>query len=397
MPAPLENVRVVEVANWLAAPGAAALMADLGATVVKIEPPGGDSYRHAAGRSPSSLHPAFELDNRGKRSITVDLSRPGASEVLRRLLADADIFITNLVRRRQVQYGLTVEDVQAVNPRIVYASFSGYGTEGPEGDRVGFDFTAFWARSGIMSLLGEPDSPPPPCRPGQGDHATVLNLLASILAALRLRDMTGDGQVVDVTLVGTGLWSIASDVTATLAWRTQPARHDRRRPPNPLRNPYRCSDGKWVMLNLNTQNYWPGFCQAIGHAEWEADPRFATLQARAENSAQLAALLDDLFMLADSKSWRRRLDDASLVWAPVAELNDVINDPTIRSLGSFTTVDHPVFGPYETLAAPFRIRGADVKARGPAPSAGQHTHEILTEVGLSDDEIADFAAKGVFG
>jgi crotonobetainyl-CoA:carnitine CoA-transferase CaiB-like acyl-CoA transferase len=316
---------------------------------------------------------------------------------LRKLIQGADIFITNLVRRRQTQYRLAPADVQEMNPRIVYASFSGYGTEGPEGDRIGFDFSAFWARAGIMSLLGEPGSPPPPCRPGQGDHSTVLNLLAAVLAALRLRDLTGQGQVVDVTLVGTGLWSIGSDVSAALVSRRQPPRHDRRRPSNPLRNPYCCRDGRWIMLNLNTQNYWSGFCKAIGRPEWEADPRFATLEARVENSAQIVALLDDLFVTKDSTTWHRLLDEANLVWAPVSEIPDVIGDPTIRALGSFSTVDHPIFGAFETLSAPFRIRDADVAVRGPAPSAGQHTHEVLIEQGFSDDELGELAAQGVFG
>jgi crotonobetainyl-CoA:carnitine CoA-transferase CaiB-like acyl-CoA transferase len=397
MRAPLEGVRVVEAASWLAAPCAAALMADLGASVVKIEPPGGDSYRHGVGRSPSELHPTFELDNRGKRSITIDLSRPGAGEVMRRLLSDADVFITNFIRRRQEQYGLTPEAVHAFNPRIIYASFSGYGTDGPEGDRIGFDFSAFWARGGVQALLGEPEAPPPPCRPGQGDHVTALNLLASVLAALRLRDLTGEGQTVDVTLVGTGVWSIGSDVSAALASRARPARHDRRRPPNPLRNPYRCRDGRWVMLNLNTQNYWPGFCRAIERPQWEHDPRFATLEARAENTAQLASLLDGVFAAHDAETWHARLDRERLVWAPVAELPEVIEDKTLRALGTFTRVEHPVFGSYETLSAPFHIRGADVAVRGPAPAAGQHTLEVLADAGFDEDEVADLATQGVFG
>src|SRR6266545_3731083 len=190
MTAPLQGIRVLEVANWLAAPSCAALMADMGADVIKIEPPGGDAFRHFNLRSvgydyPFATNFAFELDNRGKRSVTAALTEPGGPELVRRLAASTDIFITNLVQRRREQYGLTVEDIQAANSRVIYVSFTGYGTEGPDIDRAGFDFAAFWARSGIMSLLGDPGSSPPFCRGGQGDHTTALNLLAATLVALR--------------------------------------------------------------------------------------------------------------------------------------------------------------------------------------------------------------------
>ena len=199
MPAPLEGVRVIEVANWLAAPAAAALMRDLGADVIKIEPPEGDAYRGFLMGSMGYKHEfpgnyAFELDNRGKRSVTVALDKPGGPELVKRLAQDADVFLTNLVQTRREKYGLTYEDVRAVNPRCVFASFSGYGVRGPDRARPGFDYAAFWARSGLMGLLGEPPSPPPLCRGGQGDHTTALNILAAVLAALRLRDRTGDGQ-----------------------------------------------------------------------------------------------------------------------------------------------------------------------------------------------------------
>src|SRR5262245_2059855 len=267
MPAPLEGIRVLEVANWLAAPSAAALMADLGAEVVKVEPPGGDAYRHfnlgAGAYGSDALNHAFELDNRGKRSITVELNAPGGSDLVRRLAASADIFVTNLLQRRRERYGLTADDIRGVNEGIIYVSFSGYGTEGPDADRAGFDYAAFWARSGVMNLLGDPDAPPVLCRPGQGDHTTALNLLAATLAALRLREMTGEGQVVDVTLVGTGVWTVGTDMSGALVSRRQPPRHDLSSPPNPLWNSYRCADGRWILLVMvQPDPYWPGFCDA---------------------------------------------------------------------------------------------------------------------------------------
>lgn len=403
MPAPLEGIRVVEVANWLAAPSAAALMADLGADVIKVEPPGGDVYRRynlgaAASDAGPAVNYAFELDNRGKRSITVALTRPGGSDVVRRLAAQADVFITNLLQPRRERYGLTVEDIQSVNDQVVYVSFSGYGTEGPDAGRAGFDYAAFWARSGVMNLLGDPDAPPVLCRPGQGDHTTALNLLASTLTALRLRDMTGEGQVVDVTLVGTGVWTVGTDMSGALASRRQPPRHDRSQPANPLWNTYLCSDRRWLLLVMvQPDPYWPDFCVALGHPEWEHDARYASFEARSANSAELTAAIAATFATRDSGAWAAALDAHGLIWAPVAGLPDVAEDPTLRALGAFTKVTPAEGEPFETLSPPFRVRGADIGVRGPAPTAGEHTRVVLEQFGFAEPEVAALAAAGVFG
>ncbi|HJM75171.1 MAG TPA: CoA transferase [Dehalococcoidia bacterium] len=403
MVAPLSGIRVVEVSNWLAAPSAAALMADLGADVVKIEPPSGDAFRHFNMRSVGydydfATNPAFELDNRGKQSIVVALDRPGGPELVKRLAADADIFITNLVQHRRERYGLTVENVHAVNDGLVYVSFSGYGTDGPDADRAGFDYAAFWARSGIMGLMGEPPSSPPICRPGQGDQATALNLLASTLAALRLRDQTGEGQVVDVTLLGTGMWTIGPDLSAVLQAHQQPPRHQRTQPANPIWNPYQCSDGRWLLLVMpQPDRYWPAFCEMVERPAWVSDPRYDTLERRAEHSEELTKEIDAIFASAELEAWAQRLDAAGVIWAPVVELPEVVDDPTVRSLGSFVEIEHPQFGSYETLATPFNIRGVDISPRGPAPGLGEHTQSVLEALGLDSEELAELAAAGVFG
>ncbi len=403
MVAPLSGIRVIEVANWLAAPSAAALMADLGADVIKVEPPGGDAFRHLDMRSLGydydfATNFGFELDNRGKRSIVVALDRPGGPELVKRLAEDADVFLTNLVQHRRERYGLTVEDVRAANDRLIYVSFSGYGTDGPDAARAGFDYAAFWARSGIMGLMGEPPSSPPLCRGGQGDHTTALNLLASMLAALRLRDQTGEGQVVDVTLLGTGMWTIGTDLSAALQSRQQPPRHERTRPANPIWNSYQCADGKWLLLVMPQPDpYWPAFCAMVGRPEWESDQRYDTLAHRMEHSEALTGQIDAIFASADLSAWAERLDAAGVIWAPVAELPDVVDDPTVRSLGIVTEIVHPQFGSYETLSTPFTIRGADIAPRGPAPAIGEHTQSVLDGLGLDADELAELAAAGVFG
>jgi crotonobetainyl-CoA:carnitine CoA-transferase CaiB-like acyl-CoA transferase len=403
MTAPLAGIRVLEVANWLAAPAACALLADLGAEVIKVEPPSGDVYRAFVLRSMGYAHDfagnyCFELDNRGKRSVSIALDKPGGPELVRRMAAGVDVFATNLIQGRRERYGLTFEDVCAVNPRAVYASFSGYGSRGPDRNRPGFDYAAFWARSGLMGLLGEPPSPPPLCRGGQGDHTSALNLLAAILVGLRLRDQTGKGQHVEVTLQGTGMWTLAGDLQAALVAREQPTRHDRSRPANPIWNSYRTSDGEWVLLVMPQPDpYWPRFCAAIGEPGWANDPRYDSLAKRREHTVPLTAAIEARFASRPLGEWARRLDAEGLIWAPVAKLTDVIDDPQAREMGWFAPLDHPTLGRFETLGTPFHVYGADVGPRGPAPTVGQHTFELLQELGIAGEELERLALDGVIG
>jgi len=401
MAGPLADIRVVEVANWLAAPSAAALMADMGADVIKVEPPGGEDYRHTRNLAfgvDFPLNYAFELDNRGKRSISLDLRRPSASGVLQRLIASADVFVTTLIQPRRERFGLTEAAVRQINPRAIYVSFSGYGTEGTDAGRAGFDFAAFWARAGVMSLLQAPGQPPIICRAGQGDHTTALNLLAATLAALRLSDKTGEGQSVDVTLLGTGMWTIGSDMSHALVAGVQPEPFDRTAPASPLSNVYRCADDRWLLLIMPVADaYWERFCLMQARPDWVADPRYATLAARRQHTRALTAAIDALFGEATLAEWAERLDRAGLIWAPMATLPEVMRDPAVLQADPFAMVTHPAAGAYQTLKAPFAIRGADIAVRGPAPEAGEHTADILTELGFSDDDIAGLAASGALG
>ena len=389
MAAPLDGIKVLEVANWLAAPAAAALMADMGADVIKIEPPTGDIFRGFVLRSigydfdfPTNY--GFEVDNRGKRSVVVDLDKPGGADLVRRLAADCDIFLTNLVQRRRKRYGLTFEDVIAANPKVIYASFSGYGAHGPDEDRPGFDFAAFWARSGIMSTLGEPDSAPPMCRGGQGDHTTALNILASVLAALRMRDTTGEGQHVEVTLQGTGMYTIAGDFSAALTSKKDPSRISRKTPVNPIWNTYRCADDRWILtvMPVPFPSYWPKFCQIIEKPEWADDERWNDLPKLREQTPLLVELIDEIMGTKPFAHWAKLFDEYGMIWAPVATMMDMISDPQVRQMGWITELEHPTLGTFETLNTPFRLYGSDTGARGPAPGLGDHTFEVLSAAGL---------------
>ncbi len=403
MLAPLSGIKVVELSNWLAAPGAAALMRDMGADVIKIEPPGGDAFRHFDISSLGydfdfDINYAFEADNRGKRSVTVSLDRPGGPELVKRLCDDADVFITNLIQPRRERYGLGADALRERIPRLIYVSLSGYGTRGPDAARPGFDYAAFWARSGIMGALGEPSAPPPLCRGGQGDHTTSLNLLAATLAALRLRDASGQGQTVEVTLQGTGMWTIGTDLSAALIARRQPARHDFAQPSNPIWNSYETRDGRWILLVMPQPDpYWPRFCESIGESAWARDARYDSVQKRRDQSALLTRTIADRVLGQDLDYWRARLDEFGIIWAPVASIPEVVADPQPREMGAIGHIDHPTAGRFETLNTPFTIEGADIAIRGPAPQPGEHTYEVLAELGVGDDELARLAADGVLG
>jgi len=397
---PLDDLKVVEVANWLAAPGAAAMMADMGADVVKIEPPNGDFYRgyQVFQRGNGGVNFNFELENRGKRSVTVDLREHAGAEVVLRLCRDADVFLTNLVPERYERYGLTYDAVREANPRIVYAAVTGYGTRGANANKPGFDASAFWAASGIMGLMGEAGANPVHSRGGQGDHPTGVIALAGILAAVHMRDRTGEAQFVDVTLQRSGLWTIAADMQQYLAGLGERTKQDRTKQGMVSWNSYRTSDDRWVMLVMNDPpRYWDRFARCMGHEDWVGDSRYTTTPQLLDHGAALIPELDAIFAEHDLAYWSARLDEYECLWAPAQSIPEVAADPQLREMGAFATVERPDGSSYETVATPFEILDADVRPRGPAPDVGAHTHEVLSEAGFSSDEIAALAEQRVFG
>ncbi|MEE9198634.1 MAG: CoA transferase, partial [Dehalococcoidia bacterium] len=334
MEGPLVGIRALEVANYLAVPSATALMADMGAQVIKVEPLEGDVYRHAA-RSIEfefdfPINYAFELDNRGKRSVALDLEKKEAVQVVWRLAERADVFMTNLVPRRKERYRLRYEDLSPRNPRLIYLAFSGYGPEGPEKDRLGFDHTAFWARSGIMSLLSDPDRPPIDLHSGMGDHTSSPLLLAGVLAALLARERSGRGQEVTASLLNMGLWVIGADVQEGLVARREPRRYHRSEAPNPLHNTYRTRDGRWLnLVMLHTDDSWSRLCKALGRDDLLEVSRYGVLEDRTARSSDLVAELDKTFGSMTVEELAPRLDDNSIVWAPMQLLSEVFDDPQV--------------------------------------------------------------------
>jgi crotonobetainyl-CoA:carnitine CoA-transferase CaiB-like acyl-CoA transferase len=395
---PLAGIRVLEVANWLAAPAGCALLADAGADVIKVETPGGEPYRAYRGGAVGELpyNPFFELDNRGKRGITLKLEDPAARGIIHRLIRECDVFVTNLLTKRRERYGLTFDELKEHRSDLIFVSVTGYGSWGPDRDRAGYDYAAFWARSGIMNLLGEPGSPPPPQRPGMGDHTTALAVAGAISMALFNRERTGKGEQIDISLNNTGMWVLAIDVQTALTTGSGPERVSRREVPNPIWNSYETSDGRWIQLVMLVADiYWPRFCRAIDRQDLEKDPRFDSLAKRTENREELIALLDSVFAEKTLAEWTALLDREGCIWAPAQTVAETVNHPQTIAREAFTEIDHPSHGRIQLVDVPIKFADAHVSARGPAPELGQHTEEVLLEAGYGWDEIAKFRTDGV--
>jgi crotonobetainyl-CoA:carnitine CoA-transferase CaiB-like acyl-CoA transferase len=396
MPGLLDGIKVLEVANWVAAPAACAMLADLGADVIKIEHPetgdplrGVDVSTRGVVSYTGGLNAVVELLNRGKRSLGINLEHPRGQEVVRQLAARTDIMVTNLTPQRQARYGLRHEDVAARNPRLIYVGLTGYGVEGPERDRAGFDYAAFWARSGIMGTLGEQGESPVQQRPGTGDQTTSLAIMAAIGLALYERERSGLGQRIDCSLLHTGLWVLGPDVVAALRERQAVQRHCRQDVGNPLFNCYQAKDGKWLQLvMIESERFWPGFCRALGLEHLSTDPRFDSHSQRLQNHRELIALLERQFSTRTRPEWAQRLDRERCIWAPIQTLDEVIVDPQVQANGYLITLRHPDKGEYRVVSTPLKFQRTPGEAQGPAPEVGQHTELQLLELGYTWDEIA---------
>lgn len=400
-PGPMDGLTVIELANFVAAPAAGALMADLGAMVIKVEPPEGDGWRTKAvsrdERPSGGVLSTFNHDNRGKQSVILDLASEAGADIIHRLARQADIFLTNLLPHRRSRFHLTPPELMRDNPRLIYVGVSGYPTDSEDADRPGFDYSAFWAASGLMGKLNGENEVPPLARPGIGDHTTAMTALAGTLAALNLRHRTGRGSVVELSLFSAGLWVNSADVVAAAFTGEEPARHDRTAPPNPLWNTYRCSDGRWLLLTmLQPDRYWGAFTRAMGRPEWLHQPEWATTRGRATDCRRLVEAIEMAFAQLPLADWCRRLDREGLIYAPVSDVRETVARSAQGSRPAVTaTPDVDVNFPL--VRVPFTISGAQVEPRGPARPPGADTDRILLEFGFTDEELAAYSIAGAFG
>jgi crotonobetainyl-CoA:carnitine CoA-transferase CaiB-like acyl-CoA transferase len=398
---PLKGIKVVEMGIWVAGPAAGAVLGDWGAEVIKIEnPAGGDPVRGLMALGiPFELpvNPALEVDNRNKRSVAVNVQRPQGRAVVRRLLRDADVFVSNLRAAALARAGLAYADVRAENRRLIYAILSGYGTRGREKDRAAFDYAAFWARAGAMASLGEPQGPPPTQRPAMGDHPAGLTLAGAVCAALYHRERTGEGQEIHLSLFQAGLWMMATDIQTCLITGLAPPVTGRA-VPNPLWNHYKAKDEKWFhLVMLQPDRYWAQFCAAIDRPDLLADTRYADVFVRAQNSIELIAVLDSIFATKTRAEWSERFDRHELVWGPVQSIDEVVQDPQAHALGAFATVPHRSGDSIQIVRSPVEFGATPSTIRRASPELGEHTEEVLLEHGYAWEEIAQLKEQGAIG
>ena len=406
MAGPLAGIRVLNWSQFIPS-SAGYILGDLGADVIKIEHPvQGDAYRGMgtmygeAMSMPGGRHAGFEAVNRNQRSITLDLKREQGREILYQLVQKSDVFFTNytesVARRLRADY----ETLSEKHPLLIYASSSTYGPRGAWAERRGFDQTA-QARSGLMFAMGERDFPEPvQTVSGVADQMGATMLVQGILAALVARERQGLGQRIDVSLLGSMLHLQALGVSVT-SFRGQPwSRHCRTRTRNPLTNHYRCADGKWLLFaEIQADRFWPEFCQALGLQELENDPRFATaMGGRREHAAELIEILDKTIAARSRDEWVRIFEERNVPFAysPVQDYHEVLDDPQVLENEYVVDFDHPAAGRVKVMGYPVRFSKTPARVVREAPEFGQHTEEVLRELGgYTWEQIAAFRDEGV--
>ena len=383
MAGPVEGIKVVELGVWVAGPAAAGILADWGADVIKIEPPTGDPGRMFGRMLGCDLgvNPPFEMDNRSKRSIVLDLTTEAGRDTAFELLSGADVFLTNVRPGALRRLGLDFESVSARNSRLVYGLITGYGESGPDADRAAYDVAAFWSRAGVAHLLTRPGDTPPFQRGGMGDHSAGMTLAAAVCAALLARERTGSGQLVTTSLYRQGAYIVSFDLNTYLLTGQQIAIGQRESMGNPCMNNYTAGDRRrfWI-VGLEADRHWPALCRAVGRPEWCADPRFCNARARAANAVQLIAELDEIFATRPLDEWAQIFaGEPDFFWSPVNTLEDVVADEQFHAAGGIVDVPDEESS-VAMVATPADFHGTPWAPRWVAPQLGQHTDVVVGEL-----------------
>ncbi len=395
----LEGLKVIEMATYIAAPGAGGILADWGADVIKIEPLAGCPMRYTManmGADHLKGSPIFDLDNRGKKGLAINTATPEGVEAVKRLVKDADIFITNVRPGGLERAGLDYKSLAAINPRLVYASVTGYGLEGPDRDKPGFDIAAFYARSGVGWLQTVKGQEPTTLRTGIGDHTTSMATVGGILAAIVERQKTGKGRLVEASLLRVGVYAAGSDTAVQLRYGKLGSTKPRHETIAPLNNFFHTKDGWIVIVPRQGTVDWKAVCRVIGKPELETDPRFDNPKVRRANAAELVDILDAAFAEHDVEYWRTKLDAEDMIWAPLMRPADVYADPQAHAAGAYVEViEEGGNGTYLSPASPIRFPGAEPEGPRPAaPMLGEHTIETLKAAGFREAEIENLRKAG---
>lgn len=398
----LDGIRVVEHATYMAAPGAGAILADWGAEVIKIEPPGGDPIRKFFATIGTDIedNPVFDFDNRGKKSIVLDTGTEAGREVVRKLAGKADVFLTNVRPGGLDRSGLDFAALHALNRKLVYCTLTGYGLTGPDADRPGFDVASFWSRSGVAHLTIPKGGEPFALRTAFGDHVTSIAAAAGICAGLVKALRTGEGQLVEASLLRAALFALGSDLAIQLFFGRIGSTKSRHEQIQPLMNFFRTSDGAWLcIVSRQGEVDWAPICRAAGLEGLIDDERFNSAKARRANSDTLVTRMDEAFARYTKAEMAERLDREQIAWAPVQTLAEVAEDPQVHASGAIqqTPSARRDGSTFASPGGPLRFPGVDDGPKGPSPSVGEHTEEVLAGLGYSADAIAGLRGDGVLG
>lgn len=400
MKGPLEGIRVIEISMFQQGPVAGMRLGDLGADVIKVEPKTGDPGRGfmriiGAMVGLEGRNYYFEHCNRNKKSIVLDMRTPEGMEVFLKLIDKADVFLNNMSIPAPERMGIGPAVLMTRNPRLIYAHASGWGRNGPDADDYSFDYTGI-ARSGLMMACGEKDAPPTQVLPGIGDEVGALVCAWGVTAALYAREKTGRGQVVDTSLMGSVIASLGLIMAAPAILGSEFPREVRAEAGNPIYNHYRCQDNQWVAIaHLQPDRYWPNVCKALGLEELIEDRRFNTIEVRSKNSKELVALFDEKFSTRSREEWLILLSKAGCICTPVQTPIEVSNDRQALANDYFVYTDHPEHGKTKMVGFPWAFSDTPASCRLPAPELGQHTEQILSDLGYNAMEIAELREKKV--
>ena len=396
----LQGLRVIEMGSYVAIPTACTFLGDWGADVIKIEDPkGGDptrGFRNLENIMIGDINPMMEQFNRNRRSLALDTKHEQSCQVLHKLVQSADVFATNFRPRHLKTIKADYDSLSMINPNLIYCLFSGYGSSGRDKDKPAFDYSAFWARSGVMDRLTEPGGVPRPARPGFGDNVSSIAIAGAIAAALFARERTGEGQLIELNLYQIGVWVSNVDIQVALHYEQEINQSDRKASTNPLWNYYKAKDGKWIMLVMpQTDLVWPAFCEAIGKPEMASDVELDSHEKRIQKHKTLIPMIDDVVSGKTSSDWEEIFERHGLIYDIVRSPLDVASDPQAWENDFFAEIDHPGFNKLKVVQNPIKFSKTPSSLKSCAPELGQHTEEVLLELGYTWNDIVEFKNTGI--
>jgi crotonobetainyl-CoA:carnitine CoA-transferase CaiB-like acyl-CoA transferase len=393
------GLKVVDLASFIAGPGAAVILSDFGADVIKVEPPAGDLWRHGhqIPPQPQAKDPyPWHLANRNKRGITLDLKSPGAQPILQRLVKWADVLIVNTPHPARKRLKLEYDDVVQHNPRLIYADLTGFGEKGPDAELPGFDITSYWARSGLLSMTRDAGAPPTWPVAGSGDNATAVGLYSAIVTALYRRERTGEGAYVTTSLLAEGVWAASVSIQAALCGANFFGLHDRKNPANAAMNVYRTADNTWFVL-LVTPDKVAVVAEALGRKDLLTDPRFSDPAKLTANMPQLTAILDEIFAAQPMPYWQQVFQRVNVTFGVVRGPQEVINDPQLPLNEIVVPLEGAPGKLTSTISSPIQVHGVKKESARRAPGLGEHNESVLQELGFSASDVAALLSSGVLG